>query len=186
MRVVFCRMVIIFVRKWLMKRLIFSFALVLVGVQPVSAQDETGCPNGETATGPRSPANPLGCVPNPQAQNNQPAQPRGRWEARWGSIAIGSTSNGGGVGFSTNMIAKRQANKVALAACKADGGGGKCSVKLSYYNQCAVIAWGDTQYVAQSKESIDAATQLAISRCSKVTTNCKIVYAECSLPVWVQ
>ena len=57
------------------------------------AMAENGCPYGESPIGGRSAGNPLGCVPNPQAQElratpAQPAPPRGHWETRWGAIAI--------------------------------------------------------------------------------------------------
>jgi hypothetical protein len=161
-------------------RALYLFCLLAISN---SAFAEGNCPDGMVPIGG---GGVVGCMPIEGSQNTTPTQPQGRWVTRWGAIAIGSTASGGGVGFSTNMIGKRQANKAAIAACKADGGGQTCAVKLSYYNQCAVIAWGDAQYTAQGKETIEAATKLAMSRCSKETTNCKIVYAECSLPVWVQ
>jgi hypothetical protein len=144
-----------------------------------------GCPYGESPTGPRSDGNPLGCVPDPQADTNaQPAQPSGRWETRWGAIA--THNKVGTLGAVTNFASKREAKKAALAECKATGGSADCQILITYYNQCAVVAWGDSYVLAQGKETIPAATQLGLSRCGEKTTNCKIVYAECSLPVWVQ
>jgi hypothetical protein len=178
-------MVIIFVRKWLMKRLIFSFALVLVGVQPVGAQDGTGCPNGETATGPRSPANPLGCVPNPQAQNGQSAQPRGRWETRWGAYAIDGAK--GRLGAVASARTKKQAVKAAIVQCRLNGGADGCKkATFSYFNQCVAVAWGDATYRGSSRATLDEATKDTMQSCNNATSNCKIVYADCSLPVWVE
>jgi Domain of unknown function (DUF4189) len=160
------------------------FAICLLNISS-TAFAANGCPYGESPTGPRSDANPLGCVPDPQAENNgQPAQPSGRWETRWGAIA--SHNKAGTLGAVTNFASKRQAKKAALAECKANGGSADCQVLITYYNKCAVVAWGDSYVLAQGKETIAAATQLGLSRCGEKTTNCKIVYTECSLPVWVQ
>jgi hypothetical protein len=85
------------------------FAVCLLSISGTSSATN-GCPYGESPTGPRSDANPLGCVPDPQADNNgQPAQPSGRWETRWGAIAIGSTVSGGGVGLIKNVKSMRAA-----------------------------------------------------------------------------
>ncbi len=141
---------------------------------------EGGCPPGEY------PANPPAvnvCYPIPE--DTQP-QYQGRWETRWGAIAIGNTKNGGGLGLVKNAKSKRQAEKAALNKCKETGGGKECKIKLKYYNQCAVLAWGDSMYVTQGAENIEVATKLAMRKCSEGTANCKIYYADCSLAEWVQ
>ena len=94
--------------------------------------------------------------------------------------------NGGGIGIVTNAPNKRKAEKAAVSKCKETGGGAECKIKLRYYNQCAAIAWGDNYYVTQSAENIKMASELAQKKCSATTNNCKIYYADCSLPEWVQ
>jgi hypothetical protein len=165
-------------------KLILMLGLLCVAAD-LFAQDGTGCPNGETATGPRSPANPLGCVPNPQAQNGQPAQPRGRWEIRWGAIAIDETKNT--LGAVVGMRSKSKATKAAVEKCRANNGSLACKKTLySYYNQCAAVAWGDTGYIRASGPNLNEVSQRAMLSCSKTVSNCKVVYAECSDAVWVQ
>ena len=143
---------------------------------------EGNCPDGMVPIGG---GGVVGCMPI-EGSSNAPTQPRGHWQTRWGAIAIGSTASGGGVGVSTDMLSKRQAEKAAMVKCKATGGGAECKISLRYYNQCAVIAWGDTSGMVQGAETIKIASELALQKCSVRTTNCKILYSDCSLPVWVQ
>lgn len=82
-------------------------------------------------------------MPAPSEEQSAPQVPQGYWETRWDAIAIGSTATGGGVGVSKDMINKRKAEKAAMLQCKATGGGKSCRIARSYYNQCAVIAWGE-------------------------------------------
>jgi Domain of unknown function (DUF4189) len=162
-------------------------AFFIVGLLSVSGTSfaANGCPYGESPTGPRSDANPLGCVPDPQADNNgQPAQPSGRWETRWGAIATDGTV--GRFGAVINYSSKRQAVKAAMKQCIANGGGKACKSRISFYNQCAAIAWGNDSNYVQGAETIEIASRLALEACDKLTANCKIAYAQCSLPVWVQ
>lgn len=147
---------------------------------------ENGCPDGMTPFQNGNDPTPK-CYPIQGGQNTTPAPPRGHWQTRWGAIAIGSTATGGGVGVSTDMLTKRQAEKAAVSQCMATGGGGLCKkYVLRYYNQCAVIAWGDTSPVVQGAETIEIASQIAMQKCSARTTNCKIWYSACSPPVWVE
>jgi hypothetical protein len=100
--------------------------ILLLGLLSVSniAFAEGGCPLGTY------PANPPATnVCNPLPDSQAPAQPQGRWETRWGAIAIGSTASGGGVGVVADMPTKRKAEKAAMSQCKTTGGWG-LSAKL--------------------------------------------------------
>lgn len=82
-------------------------AVALIVLSPVAAAQ---CPNGIPSGG-----NP-GCVPpdvyyGSQPNSDPPPLPKERWKTRWGAIAIGSTQSGGGLGFSSKMDSKRQAEK---------------------------------------------------------------------------
>ncbi len=146
---------------------------------------QNGCPDGMTPFQNGGDPAPK-CYPI-QGGQSAAAQPRGRWETRWGAIAIGSTATGGGVGVAKDMLTKRQAEKAAVSQCMAAGGGALCKkYVLRYYNQCAVIAWGDTSPVVQGAETIEIASQIAMEKCNARTKNCKIWYSDCSPPVWVQ
>ena len=154
------------------------------------AMAENGCPYGESPIGGRSAGNPLGCVPNPQAQElrappSQPAPPRGHWETRWGAIAIGSGETGDGIGLVRNKRSKQEAQQSAMSQCHASGGGRECRISIAYYNQCAVIAWGDKGYAAQGAESLEIASNLAMTKCKLGNKNCKIIYTDCTDAKWV-
>ena len=158
-------------------------ALFLLGLLSVSniAFAEGGCPPG---TYPANPPATNICNPFPGNENNgQPQQPQGRWETRWGAIAADTVN--GFFGASGNFTNKHQVQKAAIAKCKANGGK-VCKLKFSYYNQCGVIAWGDAAFSPQSAENVKLASEWAMEKCGGLTNNCKIVYTDCSLPVWVE
>lgn len=158
--------------------------LFLLGLLSASniAFAEGGCPEGYYFTGRMIQGQGVSypeCAPDIQ----QPQQPQGRWETRWGAIATDETV--GTFGAVKNFASKRLATKAAVAACKANAGM-RCEARLSYYNQCAVLSWGDAFYSARSEATIELARKVASQKCDGLTKNCKIVYADCSLPVWVE
>ena len=160
--------------------------LILLSFSQIAGA-EGGCPPGMY---PPNPSNTSICYPFPDTQSNPPAQvqapakPQGRWETRWGAIAMSSSgviTYAGVVNFST----KQSAQKAAIARCNANGGGKSCKVGLAFYNQCGVIASGDTATVMQGGATIEIASGMGLKKCSKDTTNCKIYYADCSPPAWI-
>ncbi|MBL8263015.1 MAG: DUF4189 domain-containing protein [Xanthomonadaceae bacterium] len=105
------------------------------------------------------------------------------WESRWGAIAIDFTKGAYGSVFAQGS--KRQAQRGALKECRSNGGGKGCKVSLVYFNQCGVMARGDTYGVAQGAGTLDEASRIAVQRCSEHSTNCQVVLSECSFPVRV-
>jgi hypothetical protein len=148
-----------------------------------SASAENSCPEGMTPFQNGGDPTPK-CYPIQGSQSASATQPRGRWETRWGAVATDRII--GSYGVAKNASTKRKAEKGAVTHCKRNGGGENCTVIVRYYNQCAAIAWGDAAHTSQSAENIEVASQLAFQKCSEKTSNCKVVYADCSLPVWVQ
>ncbi len=153
-------------------------ALALIVLSPVAAAQ---CPNGIPSGG-----NP-GCVPpdvyyGSQPNSDPPPLPKERWKTRWGAIAIGSTQSGGGLGFSSKMDSKRQAEKAALKMCRDTGGGKECAVQVTYHNQCGVIAWGDIFFATARASTEQEASQLALKACSEKSEGCKVFYSNCSYP----
>lgn len=118
------------------------------------------------------------CLPPPD-EDVQPQTSRARWETRWGAIATDDTK--GIIGAVKNAKNKRSANKAALQQCKLNGGGKKCALTLTYFNQCSAVAWGDTSRAAAGRAGTDFAAEAAMKTCHTRTTNCKIVYSACSL-----
>jgi Domain of unknown function (DUF4189) len=143
---------------------------------------ENGCPDGMTPF--QNGGDPVPkCYPIQGSENTAPAQPRGRWETRWGAIATDGSS--AAVGTVIGLKSKRQATTTAMKQCRAKGGKA-CKVIGSYYNQCAVIVSGDKQHQAISAATINEAAEIGMSKCSSIDTNCRVYYAECSPPVWIQ
>ncbi len=148
---------------------------------------ESGCPDGFSPNqiqGQQAPS----CYPIPGYNNQVQEQPQisqGHWETRWGAIAVGSTMGGGGVGVVINSKDKKTAEISALSQCHINGGGSECRIEISYYNQCAVVAWGDNYYSTASSATIERASKIALKTCKSKTQNCKIYYADCTDAVWI-
>jgi hypothetical protein len=112
------------------------------------------------------------CMPIGGAQQ----QTQGYWQNRYAAVAIGIAQNGGGsFGASTDHTSKRRAEKAAKAQCSASGAK-ECEIMASYYNQCAVVAWGDTGSSTSTGPDIDEVTQRVLSRCNATYKNCRIYY----------
>lgn len=125
------------------------------------------------------------CVPIPGAQTNAPAQNRSEpmWADRWGAIVV-DTAPQGSVGFSTasGMKRKMQAERAAMKSCK-EKGGTRCEIKILYYNQCAVLVWGDHSFNTSSAESEENARKAGLEKCENAgEKNCEVLYSGCSIP----
>lgn len=159
-------------------KILIALILFLVG------SNAFACPAGYQPAGSPTAGNPSGCVPYPDGQQSQqPQQPQGRWETRWGAIATDGAS--AAVGTIIGVKSKKNAVKAAIAQCRAKGGKA-CKSILSYYNQCAVIVTGDKQHLAQSAATIKEASQIGMNKCSALDSNCSVYYADCSPPEWIQ
>jgi len=122
-----------------------------------------------------------GCIPPIDPRSPVYQGPGGNsgpvWRDRWGAISLGGELVTGADGLSS----KRQAERAALSACRAKGGS-NCEVILTYNNGCGVMVWGKTQWQTVRHTSIEAAAKVGKERCSKVTEDCQVYYASCSLP----
>jgi uncharacterized protein DUF4189 len=157
-----------------MKReLLSALALLMVSCAAVAQQSPTN-PGGFLNTDPRSPAyNPgLSAPPRPAEEG---------WADRWGAFA--SASNGAFAGVQDEKN-KRQAERTALANCRAKGGE-NCVVKFSYYNQCGAVASGDGGSGGGRAATEKEAVELAMKSCNEKGENCQLYFMGCSLPVRV-
>jgi Domain of unknown function (DUF4189) len=101
------------------------------------------------------------------------------WEARWGAVAIG----GGGFGAVADQHTERVAIQAATKQCQTTAADrGKNCKALSYYNQCAVLAWGSNGYIFQRAVDLPTATSEGMQKCSTQYDDCQIYYSACSLP----
>lgn len=129
----------------------------------------------------------MGCAPIPGGESegyeNPPPDPGPQWKTQWASIAFGNN----GLGVSTNMSSKRQAEKAALAQCREMGGTG-CYINLTTYNQCVAVAGGGHTAPTAGAADQETAESMVMDDCRKdmKNTNCRIYYSACSYPVRIR
>ncbi|URL59526.1 DUF4189 domain-containing protein [Luteibacter flocculans] len=119
-------------------------------------------------------------MPGYNAPNaSTPVAPAPVWKDKWGAIAL--DKDAGDAGTIADRDTKAIAVHDAMSDCKARGAQG-CKVVLTYYNQCAAIAWSDDSYGASTDKNLQMAEDGALGACRKNGTGCKIVYSACSMP----
>ncbi|MBT2746928.1 DUF4189 domain-containing protein [Lysobacter sp. ISL-42] len=158
----------------------FLRKILLLASLPVGSA--IACPPG---TVPQQGVGWQGCAPAPGTASgpSSRSQPQEVWADRWGAIAV-DTIPTGSVGFSavTGMKRKGQTEKSALKSCR-EKGGKQCEIMIAYYNQCAVLMWGDRTINTSGAPSEELAKQRSLEKCNRANdTNCEIVYSGCSLP----
>lgn len=124
----------------------------------------------------------MGCAPMPGG-SDQPIDTGPSWMTTWGAIAADGEKQIVAASFSQGS--KRKAESTAIKQCRAKGGSKKCKTWVSFYNQCAALAAGDSQAVAFRAGTIEEASRGAMKDCSALTPSCKIVQTVCSYPVRV-
>ena len=128
------------------------------------------------------------CVPMPgmSGNNQQPATSTPVWADRWGAIAVDESNVAAGIGSASGMKRKGQAERAALKDCQ-NKGIARCKVKFTYYNQCAVVVWGDRSSTVNGAASIEKATQLGLEKCKQSGhSNCEAIFSKCSYPEQVR
>lgn len=144
------------------------------------------CPPG---TAPQRGVGWQGCAPTPGTnQSSHPSVERRQvWADRWGAIAVDTAPrNSVGYGAVTGMERKSQAERAALKSCR-EKGGTRCEIEISYYNQCAVLVWGDNSFNTSGAASEEEAKRRGMDKCTQAgESNCEIFYSGCSIPVRVQ
>ena len=109
------------------------------------------------------------------------APPQERWADRWGAFSSASGGMWGGV---QDMKSKRQAEKAALARCKAKGGK-DCRIDIVYYNQCGAVVSGDGGSGGGRAATEKEAVEIAMESCGEKGGNCELYFMGCSYPVRV-
>lgn len=142
---------------------------------------QTACPNGVPPGSPQCGPSPTyhGVTPTPSV----PRPPTPKWATRWGAIAIDDPNSIAGA--VVGKRSKRQAEKSAIAECKARGGW-DCHVRIAYRDQCAVIVWGKKKYSTASAATKEQAVQIGMQICNAGDIDCQVYYEDCSLPVRIQ
>ena len=170
---------------------------LLLGLASFEALAEGRCPPGQFPVGGQGM---LGCAPIPGASDGSSAtapvaapRPTGKWETRWGALAEDASANERGVplttGVSESRKSKSEASKAAIAQCQS-GGGLRCKVVTTYYNQCIAVAdpkppsqgGPGGKSIIYTAETAELAISEAMKRCSPPgTVQCSIAYSACSM-----
>ncbi|WP_379653610.1 DUF4189 domain-containing protein [Pseudoxanthomonas sp. UC19_8] len=115
-----------------------------------------------------------------------PPRPAGKWIKTWGAIAKDSV--GTEVGASVGKLSRGEAEQAALTAC-ARGGGSSCKALFAYQNQCVAYATGlqssgRAWEVQSSAKNIEIASSEALKGCAEKSSDCKILYTDCTDPIF--
>jgi hypothetical protein len=154
--------------------------IAFCGVLAFDAYADQGCPPGFTPNAAGTPG--MQCIPIGGQYHGDGAgdfaPPTEQWAVRWGAIAVDNAS--GKTGILGNMSSRRKAEKGAMAQCQQKGGAA-CEVKLTYYNQCGVLAWGNGKMVTASGPTLAEAGELALTECARsANAQCEVFFSDCS------
>jgi hypothetical protein len=149
---------------------------------PTLVKAEGGCPQGQYPIGGQGVQ---GCAPIPSGGGvAAPARPSGKWIKTWGAISL---SPDGASGAAAGRLSKSEAVRDAIAVC-ANSGGRACAASFTYKHQCAAAAVpgtgeGGTSFAGSP--TIEQSKKMVLERCeAKGGLNCRVVYSECSEPVY--
>ena len=136
---------------------------------------------------PQGMPNTPGCIPpsawpQNQPQQAQPSVPTGHWEKRWGAYATDAVA--GALGVSKGIPSKTKAQKIAMSACRTDGGK-QCKITLTFANQCGAMVSGKDQVNLASGATIENAIDVAMADCQRESTNCRVFHTQCSDAEWI-
>ncbi|OEZ02391.1 hypothetical protein BIY45_00875 [Stenotrophomonas sp. BIIR7] len=168
--------------------------ILLLLLASFGALAEGGCPPGQYPIGGQGVQ---GCAPIPGSGSGSgesvAPRPTGKWETRWGALAEDASANERGVVVATGVAESRkskgEASRIALEQCRS-GGGLKCKVLTTYYNQCIAVVdpkpksqgGSGGRSVIYTAKSADIATAEAMKRCSPDGADaCSIIYSACSM-----
>ncbi|MCU4418046.1 DUF4189 domain-containing protein [Acinetobacter bereziniae] len=162
------------------KRFVLAFLTAFISLSIFAQNCPQGIPQGTPS-----------CVPPDQlGYSTAPSVNTAYWKKTWGAMADSSNTNI--ISTSTGHFSLRSASKEAIQKCKFKGGK-DCKVVFSYQNQCAVIARpsdenGQMLVIYQGGKTIEDASQLAITDCSKRNqgNKCEVFYSNCTEPVLIR
>ncbi|PPT43480.1 hypothetical protein XarjCFBP7653_00615 [Xanthomonas arboricola] len=110
--------------------------------------------------------------------------PTGKWESRWGAIAIDDST--GSVGTSSDLKSKSDAASKAISTCALEDSK-RCKLITTYSNQCIALAWpsikGKPASTGLAQDESYAKTR-AVNNCNESGGDCKAVYSACSKPAF--
>jgi hypothetical protein len=166
-----------------MKKIVLFMALSCVFMLPAWAQNW----DGTSMRGPVAPAPPPNVPGSPYYQgddNSAPPPPRAVWENRWGAFAYDRT---GVVGVSARQKSKSEAIQAAMTDCISNGGV-QCTIGAAFGNDCIALVIHPNNILYKEDTLIEQAKKEAMNLCNQdgTTHACKLIYADCSLPVRIR
>ncbi|MGJ7491923.1 DUF4189 domain-containing protein [Variovorax sp. ZT4R33] len=142
---------------------------------------QAACPPGQIPYGSGNGLNV--CGPS-NRQQSAPQPPAPQWESRWGAIATDAPK--GVIGATVDKPSKREASQAAVSDCQQQGGV-NCRIDVAYDNQCAVLVVGVNGYNTPNAATVEKATELGMKTCREAgSTDCRVLYSACSLPVRIR
>jgi hypothetical protein len=85
------------------------------------------------------------------------------------------------------MDSQQEAEAMAMADCRAKGGGSQCKLEIWYSNQCAALTVSDKDYNTATGKTTEDATAKGMQICtSSGNAHCRTYYTTCSQSVQVQ
>ena len=97
---------------------------------------------------------------------------------RWGAVATGD----GAMGVAEMFESREQAERKAMRDCQDSAPGAACTVRMSYYNQCVAVSWGDDGSRISRGPDLAEVEADAFATCRSNSTNCELMYSSCSYP----
>ena len=97
---------------------------------------------------------------------------------RWGAVATGD----GAMGVAEMFPSREQAELKAMRDCRESVPGVVCMVRITYFNQCVAVSWGDagsTMSRGPDRSEVEAAS---LANCRDRSSNCEVLYSSCSYP----
>lgn len=169
------------------------FLIVSMLIAHAGAVAQTACPTGVAAgsaqCGPSPASHGVNSAPPIQPQVRY--VPTGRWRTTWGAVASNKFGTGD-VGVTVGKFSKTEAVSEAISHCEKTSGS-ECRLSLAYENQCVAIVWASTNGAnnvgtthTSTGPSLEAASLDAAAACDKKADSgeCKIVYSDCTKPVY--
>lgn len=161
----------------------WAFALIFLLCIASDIHAQAACPPGTVPYG--SGSGQEMCGPD-ESQSETPQQnlpPTPLWKDEWMALAADPARSV--LGVATYKSTAEEAKRAAMADCKAKGGV-DCKIENAIRNGCAAFVTGSKGYNLNGGSTIDEAIDKGMAVCQSESSNCKIYYSGCSLPVRIR
>ncbi len=139
----------------------------------------TACPECEAANSRNM--NDIAATPSGNDGADSDASSAPVMATRWGAVATGD----GAMGVAEMFDSREAAERKAMQDCQDSAPGAVCTVRITYFNQCVAVSWGDagsTMSRGPDRTEVEAAS---LANCRERSSNCDVLYSSCSYPEWI-